>query len=60
MKIVYFCNHCNSENVWANGMKHMNDPDTFAEHDSHYCAGECDGEISSVGIRDASDLTSDK
>ena len=52
MKITYFCNYCNSENVWTEGMKHLNEPDTFSEYDNYYCAGECDGEsISSVGIR---------
>jgi hypothetical protein len=50
-KLVYFCTHCNSENVWNTGMRHMNEPDTFTEYDSYYCAGECDGDISSVGIR---------
>ena len=55
MKLVYFCNHCNSENVWNNGMRHMNESDTYTEYDSYYCAGECDGDISSVGIRNKSD-----
>ena len=52
MKITYYCKHCGSEDVWVEGSKHMNEPDTFSEYDNYYCAGECDGEeISSVGIR---------
>jgi len=50
MNYTYYCKYCNSDNVWVEGMRHLNHADTFTEYERFYC-GECENEIKSVGIR---------
>jgi predicted SprT family Zn-dependent metalloprotease len=51
MKYTYYCKYCNGQNVWVDALKHLNEPDTYAEYDTFYC-GDCENELRSVGIRE--------
>lgn len=51
MRYIYYCKYCNSENVWVDAYKHLNEPETITEFDTFYC-GDCECDMRSVGIRE--------